>query len=164
MPIRIQLEEIPVPCDEPFAYDLLDRQEPVEVFSRLISNVEGPCAIALDAAWGAGKTTFLKMWSQYLRNQGFPVVRFNAWETDASGDPFLSLSSEITEQLKKQASERLVSYAIRQTEVLAKQFLRRATPGALRFASGFVPVVGAEIGHVASSWAKPKSTERVWPP
>ena len=52
--------------------------------------------MAVDAAWGAGKTTFLKMWAQHLRNEGFPVVEFNAWETDASGDPFLALTSEIT--------------------------------------------------------------------
>ena len=153
MPIRIQPKEIPIQADDPFAHDLLDRRESVEVFTRLISTVDGPCVVALDAAWGAGKTTFLKMWAQYLRNEGFPVVEFNAWETDASGDPFLAVSTEITEGLKRWGADP-VRYKIRQTELLAKQLLQRAAPGALRLAASLVPVVGVELGHFASSWAE----------
>ena len=153
MHIRIQPKEIPIQADDPFAHDLLDRGKSVEVFTRLISNVDGPCVVALDAAWGAGKTTFLKMWAQYLRNEGFPVVEFNAWETDASGDPFLAVSTEITEGLKVSGADPF-RYKIRQTELLAKQMLQRAAPGALRLAASFVPVVGAELGHFASSWAE----------
>ena len=153
MPIRIQPKEIPIQANDPFAHDLLGRRKSIEVFTRLISNVDGPCVIALDAAWGAGKTTFLKMWAQYLRGECFPVVEFNAWETDASGDPFLAVSTEITEGLKDWGGDP-DRYKIRETELLAKQLLRRVAPGALRFAAGFVPVVGAELGHVASSWAE----------
>ncbi len=153
MPVRIQPKEIEIPPEDPFAFDLLGRREPVEVFSRLISNLEGPCAVALDAAWGAGKTTFLKMWAQYLRNGGYPVVEFNAWETDASGDPFLALSTEITNGLKDWG-KRPVELKIRRTEMLAKQVLRRTLPGALRLGASFVPVVGGELGHAASSWAQ----------
>ena len=57
--------------------------------------------MAIDAAWGNGKTTFLRIWTQYLRNHKFPVVEFNAWETDFSGDPFVALSTELTDGLKK---------------------------------------------------------------
>ena len=153
MPIRIQPKEIPIQANDPFAHDLLGRRKSIEVFTRLISNVDGPCVIALDAAWGAGKTTFLKMWAQHLRDECFPVVEFNAWETDASGDPFLAVSTEITEGLKDWGGDP-DRYKIRETELLAKQLLRRVAPGALRFAAGFVPVVGAELGHVASSWAE----------
>ena len=152
MPVRIQPKEIEIPPDDPFAHDLLDRREPVEVFTRLITDVEGPCAVALDAAWGAGKTTFLKMWAQHLRNEGYPVVEFNAWETDAAGDPFVALSTEITYGLKNWG-KRPVELKIQRTEKLAKQVLRRTLPGALRLGVSFVPVVGAELGHVASSWA-----------
>ena len=153
MPIRIQPKEIEIPPDDPFAYDLLGRRQPVEVFTRLITDVEGPCAVALDAAWGAGKTTFLKMWAQHLRNEHYPVVEFNAWETDASGDPFLALSTEITSGLRDWG-KRPVGLKIQRTEMLAKQVLRRTAPGALRFAASFVPVVGGELGHVAGSWAE----------
>ena len=122
MPIRIQPKEIPIQANDPFAHDLLGRRKSIEVFTRLISNVDGPCVIALDAAWGAGKTTFLKMWAQYLRGECFPVVEFNAWETDASGDPFLAVSTEITEGLKDWGGDP-DRYKIRETELLAKQLL-----------------------------------------
>ncbi len=99
MKVRIQPLEIEVLKEKPFANDLLERQEFVEILSNLIGNFDGPCVLALDAIWGAGKSTFLKMWTQHLRNHKFPVVEFNAWETDFSGEPLLALVAELTEGL-----------------------------------------------------------------
>ena len=101
MGIRIQPREIDVPMDEPFENALLGRKEPVEVLTRLVGSIEGPYVLAVDAAWGTGKTTFLNIWAQYLHNQRFPVVKFNAWETDFSGNPLVDLSTELTEGLRK---------------------------------------------------------------
>ena len=85
MSIPIKPRDIEVPKDDPFKYDLLGRREPAEVLTRLVVNLdEGPCVLAIDAAWGAGKTTFFRMWTQHLRNKEFPVVEVNAWETDFS--------------------------------------------------------------------------------
>ena len=95
-PFPIQPQPIKIPEEDPFQYDLLDRKEAVETLTRLIGANQGPCVLAVDAPWGAGKTTFLKMWAQYLRNQQFPVVEFNAWETDFSDDPFVALCAELT--------------------------------------------------------------------
>ena len=97
MGIHAQPREIDVPKDNPFKHDLLDRREAVETLTHLVANLDGPCVLAVDAAWGAGKTTFLRIWTQHLRNQGFPVVEFNAWETDYSEEPFVTLSTELTE-------------------------------------------------------------------
>ena len=152
MGIRVQPREVLIPDDDPFKNDLLDRKEKAEVLTSLVSNIDGPCTMAVDAAWGAGKTTFLKMWAKHLRKERFPVVEFNAWETDASGNPFLALTTEITEQLKRRADSDVVS-KVHQTQFLAKKLLRRVAPGAIRTASGFIPVVGAEVGHILSSHA-----------
>ncbi len=152
MGIRIQPREVIIPDDDPFKHDLLDRKEKAEVLTSLVSNIDGPCTMAIDAAWGAGKTTFLKMWAQHLQNEGFPVVKFNAWETDASGDPFVALTTEIAEQLKVWPDSTVAS-RLHQTQFLAKNLLRRVAPGAIRAASGFIPVVGAEVGHALSSYA-----------
>ena len=74
-----------VPGDELFGHDLLDRREPVQFLAFLVGSVvEGGCVMGVDAPWGAGKTIFLRMWAQYMRDEGFPVVEFNAWETDFS--------------------------------------------------------------------------------
>ena len=58
--------------------------------------------MAVDAPWGTGKTTFLRMWKQHLHNCGFSVVEFNAWETDFSEDPLVALTAEITKGLEEQ--------------------------------------------------------------
>ena len=158
MGIRIQPREIEIPDHDPFEHDLLERKQQVEVLTRLVSNVDGPCAMAVDAAWGSGKTTFLRMWARHLRNQNFPVVEFNAWETDFTGDPFIALSSEITEGLGEW-TEVTVGQKIKETKRVAKKVLRQLAPGAIRLASGIIPVIGTEIGHAASSYAEELLTD-----
>lgn len=158
MGIRIQPKEIEIPENNPFEYDLLGRKEKIEVLTRLVSNIEGPCAMAVDAAWGAGKTTFLKMWAQHLRNEGFPVVEFNAWETDFTGDPFVALSSEITEGLAEWDSP-TVADKIKETKETAQKVLRWVAPGAIRLASGFIPIVGTELGKTAGDYAEELLTD-----
>lgn len=105
MGIRVQPREIEVPQEDPFKHDLLERKEAVETLTHLIGNLEGPCVLSVDAVWGSGKTTFMKIWAQHLRNQGFPVVEFNVWETDFSENPFLTLSTELTEGLESREME-----------------------------------------------------------
>ena len=99
--LRIQPLEIEVPEKDPFKNDLLERKEPTEVLTHLIGSIDGPCVLAVDSIWGAGKTTFIRIWAQFLRNKGFVVIEFNAWSTDYSKDPFLALSSEINEGIRK---------------------------------------------------------------
>ena len=170
MGIRIQPREIDFPelhkfgpdhegpDLDPFQGDLLDRKEKIEVLSRLVGNIEGPCAMAVDAAWGAGKTTFLKMWARHLRQQGFPVVEFNAWETDFTGDPFVALSSEITGGLTEWNAP-TVADKIKETKETARKVLRWVAPGAIRLASGFIPVVGNEFGKAAGDFAEELFTD-----
>ncbi len=100
--VRIQPQALPISEDDPFGSDRLGREESVKVLTHIVSRIDGPCVLALDAPWGYGKTTFLKMWEAWLRQeeQGFPVVAcFNAWETDFTHHPFLALSSELTKEL-----------------------------------------------------------------
>ena len=105
MRIQIQPVVVEVPEDDPFKHDLLYRKEPAEILTSLVGSVEGSCVMGIDAPWGAGKTTFLKMWAQHMRNNGFPVVEFNAWETDFSQDTFIALSSELQQSLNTYISE-----------------------------------------------------------
>ncbi|RZD22045.1 P-loop NTPase fold protein [Pseudoalteromonas sp. MEBiC 03485] len=56
----------------------------------------------LNAEWGAGKTYFLKRWSQDLKSD-YPVVYVDAWKQDYSDDPFLTVISSIISQLGIQA-------------------------------------------------------------
>ena len=146
MGMGVQPREIEVPEDDPFRNDLLGRREAADTLTHLVGNLDGPCAIAVDAAWGFGKTTFLSMWSQLLRNQGFPVLAFNAWETDFSDDPFLTLSTELTVGLQS-GKTRLPGTMIETLKSASGDVLRWMGPGAVRLAASQVPVVGAQLGE-----------------
>ena len=99
--IRIQPGDIEIPENNPFVNDKLNRKEQIEVLTSIIESNSGSCVIAVDAAWGNGKTTFMKMWAQYLRNENFFVVDFNAWETDYCNIPFIALYTELKNVLSK---------------------------------------------------------------
>ena len=157
MGIRIQPLDIEIPETDPFKNDLLGRKEPVGVLTHLIGSIEGPCVLAVDAAWGAGKTTFLKIWSQYLRNKDFPVVEFNAWETDFTGDPFITLSGELTDGLHQYADQPLAG-KIDAMKKVATEVARRVTPAAIKIATAWLLGVSQttekEIGQVLASSAE----------
>ena len=162
MGIRIQPREIDVPENDPFENDLLGRKESVEVLTHLVGNLEGPCVLAVNAAWGDGKTTFLKIWAQHLRKQGFPVVEFNAWETDFSGDPFVALSAELTGSLHKYTDGPLATM-IADTKKKAKEVLRRIVPGVIRLATTGIldvgPLLEKEVSQALASYAKDRLSE-----
>ncbi|WP_318467901.1 KAP family P-loop NTPase fold protein [Photobacterium leiognathi] len=58
----------------------------------------------LNAEWGAGKTYFLKRWSEDLKAH-YPVVYVDAWKKDYSDDPLMTVISSIIDQLRKQAGK-----------------------------------------------------------
>lgn len=157
MGIRIRPKEIDVPCEEPFQNDLLDRKESAELLTQLVDGIEGPCVLTIDAPWGAGKTTFLKMWSRHLRNEGFPVVEFNAWETDHAEDPFVALASELEEGLKS-FHDKDIRKKIEDTKKAAIQVAIRAIPGIIRtVTAGLIdidPVIKKEAEKLLSAYAE----------
>ena len=124
MGFQIQPGNVDVPESNPFANDKLGRKEPAEILTRLVCSFDGPCVIAIDAAWGKGKTTFLQMWTQHLRNEGCPVVDFNAWETDFSDNPLLALTDELIEELGSLQSSNVK--LLEDVKTTAKKVLRRA--------------------------------------
>lgn len=136
MAIRVQPAEIEIPENDPFANDLLGRKESIEALTTLLGNIEGPCVMAVDASWGMGKTTFLRLWAQHLKGEGHPVVEFNAWETDFTWDPFFALWSEISAQFAQQSNlERSRTLANLARKLVP--FLRSGATGAsLAFAVG----------------------------
>lgn len=151
--LQIQPREICVPKGNPFEYDLLNRRESVEILTHLVSSLEGPCVLAVDAAWGNGKTTFLRIWAQYLRNEGFPVVKFNAWETDFSEDPFVALSTELTSGLQEHADQSIAAKVAAMKKSAGKVLLR-AVPGVIRLATGVDIRPLEELGKALASYAE----------
>ena len=113
--IRLQPEDVfvpPEPKDDPFANDAIERRTQAERLTRLVERIEGPCVIALDAPYGAGKTTFLRMWAQTLRNEGFRVAEFNAWTSDFDCKPFNALAAQIVDAIDADSSDNAVNKAV----------------------------------------------------
>ena len=77
------LPEIVVDEANPFLYCKLGRESIAPILTDVVSTYgQTGIVIALDGTWGSGKTTFVRMWTQYLKNNGFAALYFNAWECD----------------------------------------------------------------------------------
>ena len=98
--IRMRSDQIDIPENDPFKNDLFDRQKSANDLKNLVGNIDTPAVIAIDGAWGTGKTTFLNLWKQSLFKSGRPVVHFNAWENDYSANALVSILFELTNQLR----------------------------------------------------------------
>lgn len=91
-------KDIEIPEDKPFANDKLGRLPYVENFESIISLYgETGCVMAINGAWGTGKSTFVKMMVQDMKNKGFKPLYFNAWENDFVSDPLVALLGEMKE-------------------------------------------------------------------
>ena len=145
--IRVQSLAVQIPKDDPFAHDLLGRKDSAEVLTHIVSRIEGPCVVALDAPWGYGKTTFLTMWERWLRQQEFPVVAFNAWETDFTNHPLLALSSELTKELESCIKTAPIP-GFNTFKSAAIKLLRVAIPAIPQLAGSLLPGGGVTVEAV----------------
>lgn len=92
------LPEIVVDETNPFLHCKLGRESIAPILTDVVSTYgQTGTVIALDGAWGSGKTTFVRMWTQYLKNNGFAALYFNAWECDFVDDPLVALLGELKE-------------------------------------------------------------------
>lgn len=76
-------------------YDIFGRKPFGEQLTNLLVNTSGSTVVALDSAWGTGKSTFIKMWLNYLKEEGVKNIYFDAFENDYQADPFMAIASEI---------------------------------------------------------------------
>lgn len=83
----------------PFENDLLKREPEIRNLTVLLQHVNPPFVLAVNARWGAGKTTFINRWAAHLRRENFLVLNFNAWTTDFSEDPLVAFLGEMNQGL-----------------------------------------------------------------
>ena len=155
MGIRIQPKAIEIPACDPFKNDLLKRKEPIQVFTEYVGSIEGGGVMAIDAPWGRGKTTFLRMWGQHLRNEGFHVAVFNAWETDFSGEPLVALSSELSEAIESESAGQI---DVKRFVNLAKQIVSHPL---MRIGISLLPHIGPAAAEAVDNLASKDSDDRL---
>lgn len=96
--------------------DIFQRKDFGERLANLIENSGENLVIALDAKWGEGKSTFIKMWKGYVahqRDSKLKSIYFDAFENDYQKDPFLALASEIYGLLKDESEDKKEEFRIK---------------------------------------------------
>lgn len=127
--LKPRLEEIEIPAGNPFFHCALGRGQYAQILTDVV-NVYGQsgCVLALEGQWGAGKTTFVKMWRQYLTDKGYHTLYFNAWETDYTADPLIAMLAEL-KKIKGDESQykKMVATGGRIALVVGKGILKKIT-------------------------------------
>ena len=110
--MKCRHDELIPDAENPFAQCKLDREQYAEVLTQIVQNYSDGFVLSVNGSWGTGKTTFVKMWKQYMENNGLTVAYFNAWENDFISDPLTALLGEIN-ALIKPSGERTLENAIK---------------------------------------------------
>ena len=98
--MKFRTPEIEVPEHNPFQNDKLNREPAATVLTNLLRSIQPPGVIGLNAPWGYGKTTFLRMWRRSMTNDQLRVLYFNAWKSDYLNDPVLAILNELEDNLE----------------------------------------------------------------
>ena len=75
--------------------DIFEREKFGRNILNIIENINDELVLAIDAPWGEGKTTFIKMWRGMLSKEGIQSIYFDAFENDYQEDSFLAIAAEI---------------------------------------------------------------------
>ena len=139
--------------DDIFKNDRLDRKDAIENLSHLIVSTKEALTLSINADWGAGKTSFVKLWQKYLKKEhSVNSIYFSAWEDDFSKEPLISILGEInnyiadnfeheTETIKK--FEKVKEFGGKVLKRGVPAFIKGATSGVLDIDKGFEGAIGA---------------------
>lgn len=94
--MKINPPDAKISKEKPFEDALFGREGFAKALTNLLRNAEENLVIFVNAPWGAGKTTFSKMWRTYLKeDQKLDVIYFDAYAADYFDDPFVCFSGAI---------------------------------------------------------------------
>jgi len=131
----LKSKELLIDPDQPFLNDQLGRKESAEVLTQFVLSTDEPLVICIDAPWGQGKTTFLKMWECHLRALSIPSLYFNAWENDFTDDALVSLIGEIScsiDQLSNKGDSSKAKEHLKKAKSFGIALLKRSLPVAAK--------------------------------
>ena len=134
-----KLPEPVVAAEAPFANDVLNRNASIERLTSLVKSTEQPFVLSVEAPWGWGKTTFIRMWKAHLELKGHTCLLFNAWQNDFVDDPLVAFIGEITKLIEKEKKELNSDEPIKQylgeVKKIGAGVLRKALPVLVKVAT-----------------------------
>lgn len=93
--------ELEVKAKAPFENDALNRHRFASVLNSIIEVYSDTgIVLSINGEWGAGKTTFVRMWRQLLIDNGYRTLYFNAWKTDFYDDALTSILGELKSEFQ----------------------------------------------------------------
>lgn len=154
-------KEIEIPKNDAFKNCKLNRKEQADVLTSIIDVYKEGFVLSVDGKWGTGKSTFMKMWRQYLIDNGYKTILFNAWENDFTSDPLIAIMGEIKQTFFEDAEKlnsitnKLASISKSFIPVLAKTFASLSGYGQI---SDVVEKFSAVFSEEVESYATRKET------
>lgn len=116
--------------ENPYESDVLRRNKQAgDALIRLFEMQKEAFVLAINGAWGCGKTTFLDMWQHQLTASEYRIIRFNAWESDFADDPLISVLCEIQQKFGEPFKKKLEKTASEVTRVGLGLLLKVLTAG-----------------------------------
>jgi hypothetical protein len=149
--VKVQIAPKANPVDEkiPFGGDLFHRLELAEKLTLWLDRLPSGGVLAIDAAWGSGKSWFGLNWHNQLKKEGYRVSWIDAFASDYIDDPFLLVAAELSSIASSGKASEPAKFKSRIAGVaraLAPALGKAAVQGAVRAA------FGDEIrGHVEES-------------
>ncbi|HGF7203533.1 TPA: P-loop NTPase fold protein, partial [Vibrio cholerae] len=162
--VIIKAKEIEVVAGNPFQNDKLSRKENAEILTEFVCSSSEPMVVCIDAPWGQGKTTFLRMWEQHLKDNKVPTLYFNAWENDFTDDAFVSLIGEIgsaIETLTNAENESKTKEYYQKAKRVGLGLVKRSIPVATKIATAGVLDLDKVTEQALSSFAESVANDQI---
>lgn len=136
-----------------FENDKLDRKDAIENLSHLIVSTKEAFTLSINADWGTGKTTFIKLWQTHLKiEHQVNSIYFSAWEDDFSKEPLISILGEINSYISDnfevgsttvQNFEKVKEFSGKVLKRGLPAFIKGATSGLIDIETGYESALGA---------------------
>ena len=113
--------------------DTFDRKKYADFLTGVLLE-EKSFVLNIDSSWGSGKTFFLRHWYEDVK-KSHPSIFFNAWKTDFSKDPFVAITSCISESLLEYLPEEERAKGRKRIYNIAGRIFTKTLPTVIKGAS-----------------------------
>ena len=124
--LRVRPREFLADPSDPFENDVLERKGQVKAFCSIITGIDTPAVLSVDAPWGTGKTAFMRMCAAWIRSkdsssEGAFIAEFNAWKQNHTGSALKDIVAAVTSQIAEldDTQQRVATILRRQATKLA---------------------------------------------
>lgn len=160
--MKFKRKAIEVLSSNIFENDKLQRKESVSNLVELLKNISSPVVFSINAPWGAGKTTYLRMLHSSLEFESKKTIYFSAWETDFAADPLLAFLGEINLKVSSFIggdTEKIKAWA--KAKKAGSQILKRAIPVAIKIGTAGLVDTDELLGDETAKFAEALSGDAI---